>query len=192
MLPLVVIVCGMAGARQGWHEAAYAKVPCTPPGLPQAVKVPTRNPLLDVRILPGVAQDRPLTTFVLLGKEDSPVTSRVRAILSSLGLPFEDRVGGTSLGGLLDILRGLDGIVTVDTGVRHLGNLLGIPIVVIRHSQSSNVEWGPYGPRESVLTRPQPCSPCGLRPCKFETIRCMEAITSEEALEGIRTTIPGR
>jgi ADP-heptose:LPS heptosyltransferase len=143
-------------------------------------------------LIRGVAQDRPLTTFVLLGKDDSPVTSRVRAILSSLGLPFEDHVGGTSLGGLLDILRGLDGIVTVDTGIRHLGNLLGIPAVVIRHSQSSNVEWGPYGPRESVLIRPQPCSPCGLRPCKFETIRCMEAITSEEALEGVRTTIPGR
>ncbi|WP_417724306.1 2-dehydro-3-deoxygalactonokinase [Salipiger sp.] len=67
VLPLVVIVCGMAGARQGWHEAAYAKVPCTPPGLPQAVKVPTRNPLLDVRILPGVAQDRPAD--VMRGEE---------------------------------------------------------------------------------------------------------------------------
>jgi ADP-heptose:LPS heptosyltransferase len=143
------------------------------------------------RLIRGVARDRPLTTFVLLGKDDSLVTSRVRNVLSNLGLPFEDRIGGTSLGGLLDTLRGLDGIVTVDTGVRHLGNLLGIPMVVIRHSQSSNVEWGPYGPRESVLTRPQPCSPCGLRPCKFETIRCMEAITSEEALEAVQTTIPG-
>lgn len=143
-------------------------------------------------LIRGVAADRPRTTFVLLGKDDSAVTSHVRTILSGLGLPFEDRVGGTSLGELLDILRGLDGIVSVDTGVRHLGNLLGIPMVVIRHSQSSNVEWGPYGPRECVLTRPQPCSPCGLRPCKFETIRCMEAITSEEVLAGVRTTIPGK
>lgn len=55
--PLPVVVCGMAGARQGWAEAPYVAVPCTPPVT--GVRVPTTDPRLDVRILPGVKQDRP-------------------------------------------------------------------------------------------------------------------------------------
>lgn len=62
-----VFVCGMAGARQGWAEAPYAKVPCAPPGAGQAVEVPCKSPLLDVRILPGVSQDRPAD--VMRGEE---------------------------------------------------------------------------------------------------------------------------
>lgn len=53
-----VIVCGMAGARQGWIEAPYRPVPCPPAG-PGAVVAPTADPRLDVRILPGLCQSAP-------------------------------------------------------------------------------------------------------------------------------------
>ncbi len=51
-----VIVCGMAGARQGWLEAPYVTAPCAPPGVEDATTVPARDARLDVRILPGVRQ----------------------------------------------------------------------------------------------------------------------------------------
>ncbi len=54
-----VIICGMAGSRQGWAEAPYRSVPCTPPGLAEATKVPASDARLDVRILPGIKQARP-------------------------------------------------------------------------------------------------------------------------------------
>ena len=38
-----VIICGMAGSRQGWAEAPYRSVPCTPPGLAEATKVPASD-----------------------------------------------------------------------------------------------------------------------------------------------------
>lgn len=50
-----VIVCGMAGARQGWIEAPYAAIPCRP-AEGAAVTAPTRDPRLQVRILPGLCQ----------------------------------------------------------------------------------------------------------------------------------------
>lgn len=53
-----VLVCGMAGARQGWIEAPYLAVPCAPDGR-GAVTAPTVDPRLDVRILPGLSQDAP-------------------------------------------------------------------------------------------------------------------------------------
>lgn len=62
-----VIACGALGARHGWAEAGYAAVPAAPPGLEQAVRVPARDPRLDLRILPGMSQDRPAD--VMRGEE---------------------------------------------------------------------------------------------------------------------------
>jgi len=56
---LPVIVCGMAGSRQGWSEAPYKTAPCAPPSLQEATIVPTADARLDVRILPGIKQMSP-------------------------------------------------------------------------------------------------------------------------------------
>lgn len=56
---LPVIVCGMAGSRQGWAEAPYKTAPCTPPSLEDATLVETADSRLDVRILPGIKQMSP-------------------------------------------------------------------------------------------------------------------------------------
>lgn len=62
-----VIACGMVGARQGWTEAAYAPVPCPPPGANRAVRAQARDPRLAVHILPGLSQSRPAD--VMRGEE---------------------------------------------------------------------------------------------------------------------------
>ncbi|RMF34270.1 MAG: 2-dehydro-3-deoxygalactonokinase [Alphaproteobacteria bacterium] len=62
-----VLCCGMVGARQGWIEAPYAAVPGPPPGIDEAVRAPARDPRLDVRILPGMAQPEPAD--VMRGEE---------------------------------------------------------------------------------------------------------------------------
>jgi len=61
-----VVACGMVGARQGWCEAAYTKVPCPPVG-PGKVQPQTTDPRLDVTILPGLSQDTPAD--VMRGEE---------------------------------------------------------------------------------------------------------------------------
>lgn len=53
-----VLICGMAGARQGWIEAPYAAVPCLP-AKGHTVRAPTRDPRLEVHILPGLCQMDP-------------------------------------------------------------------------------------------------------------------------------------
>lgn len=62
-----VIVCGMAGSRQGWLEAPYLETPCPPPSLKHAVTVPNTDSRLDVRILPGIKQISPAD--VMRGEE---------------------------------------------------------------------------------------------------------------------------
>lgn len=54
-----VICCGMVGARQGWTEAPYQQVPCSPPGVAQAVGAPTTDRRLKVSVLPGISQAHP-------------------------------------------------------------------------------------------------------------------------------------
>ncbi|KRQ97452.1 2-dehydro-3-deoxygalactonokinase [Bradyrhizobium jicamae] len=65
---LPVIICGMAGARQGWVEAGYVDTPASLASiLKQAVVVPGQH--RDIRILPGIAQRDPKTPDVMRGEE---------------------------------------------------------------------------------------------------------------------------
>ncbi|MET0221269.1 MAG: 2-dehydro-3-deoxygalactonokinase [Tardiphaga sp.] len=65
---LPVIVCGMAGARQGWIEAPYVTVPASLDSIfGAAVRVP--GLARDVRIVPGLAQRDPAAPDVIRGEE---------------------------------------------------------------------------------------------------------------------------
>jgi 2-dehydro-3-deoxygalactonokinase len=65
--PKLVLACGMVGARQGWREAVYRAVPCGPTDPGALTRVPTQDRRLDVRIAPGLSQDRPAD--VMRGEE---------------------------------------------------------------------------------------------------------------------------
>jgi 2-dehydro-3-deoxygalactonokinase len=54
--PIPVVICGMAGARQGWREAPYRTVPCAPVDSGAGMAVPTADRRLAVRIVPGLRQ----------------------------------------------------------------------------------------------------------------------------------------
>jgi 2-dehydro-3-deoxygalactonokinase len=62
-----VVACGMVGSRQGWCEAPYRQVPCTPLDAAAQVLAPTMDPRLQVRIAPGLKQITPAD--VMRGEE---------------------------------------------------------------------------------------------------------------------------
>lgn len=65
---LPVIICGMAGARQGWAEAPYISLPAALDGLADyALKL--ENQTRDIRILPGLAQRDASAANVMRGEE---------------------------------------------------------------------------------------------------------------------------
>lgn len=65
---LPVIICGMAGARQGWVEAGYADTPALLSAITDAaVTVPGQR--RDIRILPGLAQRGAGIADVMRGEE---------------------------------------------------------------------------------------------------------------------------
>ncbi|MCB2114736.1 MAG: 2-dehydro-3-deoxygalactonokinase [Rhodobacteraceae bacterium] len=64
--PVQVVICGMAGARQGWIEAPYSAVPCPPVGASLA-RAAANDPRIAVGIVPGLSQARPAD--VMRGEE---------------------------------------------------------------------------------------------------------------------------
>ncbi|WP_244426055.1 2-dehydro-3-deoxygalactonokinase [Mesorhizobium amorphae] len=78
---LPVIVCGMAGSRQGWLEAPYVTVPA-PIGaiLAGAISIPDQQ--RDIRIVPGLAQRLTDAPDVMRGEETQ---------LAGSGLPAKGR-----------------------------------------------------------------------------------------------------
>ncbi len=65
---LPAIICGMAGARQGWMEAPYSFTPVAVASLARsAVRIPGTK--RRVRILPGIAQRDPDEPEVMRGEE---------------------------------------------------------------------------------------------------------------------------
>lgn len=74
---LPVLICGMAGARQGWVEAGYIDTPAALAALVDAaVRIPDSS--RDIRILPGIAQRDPHMPDVMRGEETQ--------LLGALGL----------------------------------------------------------------------------------------------------------
>ena len=54
-----IIICGMAGAKTGWKEAAYLKAPCPPINEEKIIKVETEDQRISVSIIPGIMQKSP-------------------------------------------------------------------------------------------------------------------------------------
>src|SRR5882757_7943885 len=78
---LPVVICGMAGARQGWVEAGYIDTPAhLSDVLGRAVAVPGQA--RDIRILPGIAQRDATAPDVMRGEETQ--------LLGALGLNATD------------------------------------------------------------------------------------------------------
>ncbi len=62
-----VLACGMVGARQGWKEAHYQSVPCSPFADQNLTAVKTVDQRIQVKILPGISQAKPAD--VMRGEE---------------------------------------------------------------------------------------------------------------------------
>ena len=76
---LPVVICGMAGARQGWVEAGYLDTPAPLAAIVGAA-VTVADDNRDIRILPGLAQRDEAAADVMRGEE-----TQLLGALASLG-----------------------------------------------------------------------------------------------------------
>jgi heptosyltransferase-2 len=100
--------------------------------------------------------------------------------------PPLQRCHGVSVGfrSFLALLSQCRLLVCNDSGPMHLANLLGIPLVAVFGPQRP--EWfGPRGPRDRVVIRPEfPCRPC-FDYCIFDKPYCLRAVTVDEVYAAV-------
>ena len=98
---------------------------------------------------------------------------------------IEDRVGQTDWSGLIDLVSGLDVVLTPDTGTMHLAAHLGIPVEAFFLSSAWAWETGPYGEGHRVWQGMLDCAPClESRPCPLD-VQCLGPFTGRELLRGL-------
>jgi ADP-heptose:LPS heptosyltransferase len=83
--------------------------------------------------------------FVVTGSAaDLPRSSELCESLLSAGVPAEVFTGSNGLFGVAQLLRHARLLVSVNTGIMHLGWILGTPTVAI-NGPTSHLRWGPLG-----------------------------------------------
>jgi len=94
-----------------------------------------------------------------------------------------DLAGETTLKDLACLYRQAAVVVTTDSGPMHIAAAVGTPVVAL-FGPTDPRRTGPYGIGHRVIRKTLPCSPCFLKQCP--TRECMEGITVEEVLEGVK------
>ena len=119
---------------------------------------------------------------------------------TSCQVPQADRCHAISVGlpSFLSVLSSCSLLVCNDSGPMQLANLLGVPVVAVFGPQRP--EWfGPRGPHDRVVIRPEfSCRPC-FDYCIYDQPYCLRTISTDEvysavavALRSARTAKPRR
>lgn len=96
-------------------------------------------------------------------------------------------VGKTSVNVLVEILRKLKLLITIDTGIRHLANTVMCNSIILRHSADSSNYLGKYSETETLIIHHVSCSPCGKTECPLSEIACMEGISISDIINIINS-----
>ena len=89
----------------------------------------------------------PGRVFLLTGSpSDEDRCDALRQRLVAQGTPADVLVGRDGLGEIARVLTHAELLVSVNTGIMHLGAILGAPTVSM-NGPTSSLRWGPVGPR---------------------------------------------
>jgi len=111
------------------------------------------------------------TIFLLGGKGEAAAGQTVlKQMPQAVQAKTRSLAGETDWAGLIDVVAGLDLLLTPDTGTMHLAAHLGTPVLACFLSSAWCFETGPYGAGHTVIQAMTRCAPClESRPCDYDT-----------------------
>ena len=131
----------------------------------------------------------------LLGsaREQAAARRLLRELPGRMHDHVEDLSGKTDLPALVEAVRGLDRLLTPDTGIMHLAAALGVPVLAFFLSSAFAHETGPYGLGHTIIQADGlSCLPClESAPCAFG-VRCLRPFEEEGLLGALSALIGGR
>lgn len=96
--------------------------------------------------------------------------------------------GLLNLGGLAAFLKDCQLFIGVDSGPAHIAAAVGTPVLSLYSGTNLVGQWGPKGPKVTVLQKTTPCSPCELVVCPIEN-ECMKLIEVDEVLRNVNESL---
>jgi heptosyltransferase-2 len=128
--------------------------------------------------LVGVAKDAPIGAAIETG---------IAGGVGGVGVVLRNKIGATSLGELVELLRESDLLLTNDTGTMHLAASLGVPVVAVFGSTDAALT-GPLGAGHRVLQHRVPCGPCFQRECHLD-FACMRGVDARDVVSAVESLL---
>lgn len=127
------------------------------------------------------------------GREDYSQGQEIIKGLLKSRVPAVSTAGEISLDELNNVLRHCEVLVTVNTGIMHLGAAVGIPLVAL-HGATDYKRWGPISEKAIVVQSNESCQPCislGFE-SKCKNPVCMQNITVDMVWEQVERQLKGK
>lgn len=105
------------------------------------------------------------------------------SIGDKLGPEISTLFGKTSVGGLMELLRGADFVIGNDSGPLHAAAAMGVPVFGL-YGATVPSRTGPWGRNTTVFTAETSCGGCLKRKCRPGSYRCM-ALDADNIAETI-------
>lgn len=133
----------------------------------------------------GAALARGGTRIALLGSRNEE--SLCREIAASV--PNATVLAGSELSQSAAVLERCDALVTGDSGLLHVAESVGTPVVALFGPTTSDFGFFPYRPNSVALEKDLPCRSCSLHGgprCPLGHLGCLEAISPAQVLATLR------
>ena len=93
--------------------------------------------------------------------------------------------GKTDLPGLCSLLKGMDLLITVDSGPMHWADAMGVPLVAI-FGATNPARTGPYRQLDHVVVRQGlECRPCHSRTCARGDLACLRTLAVDDVFQAV-------
>jgi heptosyltransferase II len=141
-----------------------------------------------VSILTTLISQLPDAEFICIGsaKEKEHVDAILQKIPDTSAVI--NKAGEThSLAGLVELIASGSVMLTTDSGPAHIGNALGVPVVVL-FGAGNEKNTAPYNKdRLTVLRLGQlPCEPCIKNTCIYGLPKCLEQLDENKIVQSVR------
>ncbi|OVE75938.1 hypothetical protein BVX97_02915 [bacterium E08(2017)] len=132
-----------------------------------------------VDLMKRLEQNCGASFYLLGGKGDADVCGRIAQNFTS---GVHNMAGKSSLVEMARILKGMDLVISNDSGPVHVAAAAGTPVLAI-FGPTDVSRTGPYGEGHKVITAGVDCQPCFSRNCRNGNVSCLHGITPEKVAE---------
>lgn len=128
---------------------------------------------------------RSVQVFLIGGPADTELAGQIRqGVLPSAQAQVHDLSGRYTLAELPTVLRQLDLLIGVDSGVTHMADALGIPVLCIAGPVDLGEVYAPATAKRQFLITPLPCYPCSRvfdtpATCHQGTLACLTTLDAD-------------